>query len=277
MTSVSPGAHRKVVLAGPRLTFGFRTHIGLVRPANEDSLVAYVPADEELLAERGGLFAVADGMGGHSAGAQASQMALDTLIRSYYGPSWPGDVRAALRSAYEAADSEVRDYASAFVGPGGMGTTLVSTVVRGSELWVASMGDSRAYLWLEGALKRLTTDHTLAEELIAQNGASVAAGEGRRVDAGALRRSAYGHQLTRCIGFETDDRGPDVVCESLQPGSAVLLASDGLTGPVDDEAMAAVLSVEGSPSVACHRLVEKALESGGADNITVLLVRRDVE
>jgi len=277
LTRASPQTSGKVVPAGPRLTFGFRTHIGLVRSTNEDNAVAYLPEDESVLATRGSLFAVADGMGGHAAGALASQIALDALVRTYYSREWPDGVDAALRSAYGAADHEVRDYARVFAGSAGMGTTLVSAVVRGTDLWVASLGDSRACLWRGGALRRLTTDHTLAEQLIAENGLTAPTGEGQFADPQALRRSAYGHQLTRCIGFETDDRGPDVIRERLEPRCMVLLASDGLTGPVDDDAIAAVLSAEPGPSVACYRLVDMALEAGGPDNVTVVAVRYDVE
>ncbi len=251
-----------------RITVGAVTHLGHLRPENEDHFAAYLPEDEEALAERGALLVVADGMGGHAAGALASQTAVDALLDEYYSMLLDRDLETALHDAYVAANRRVVAVSEARPEAAGMGTTLVSVAVHGAEFVAANVGDSRAYLFRGSKLTRLTTDHTLAQEILARNNGS----ELGLADAAAM---SMGHQLTRCIGIDEDDAAPDLVRAALQAGDVLLLASDGLTGPVPDHEIAEVLRIERSPSVAGHMLVACALKAGGPDNVTALLARVD--
>ncbi len=251
-----------------RITVGAVTHLGRVRPENEDHFAAYLPEDEEALTERGSLLVIADGMGGHAAGALASQIAVDTLLQEFYSTLLDRDVETALHDAYVAANRRVVAVSEERPETAGMGTTLVAVAIRGADFWVANVGDSRAYLFRGGRLNPLTVDHTLAQEILARNNGA----ELGLADAAAM---SMGHQLTRCIGIDEDDAAPDVARGTLVAGDVLVLASDGLTGLVRDSEIAEILRIERSPSVAAHTLVATALQAGGPDNVTVLLARVD--
>jgi protein phosphatase len=263
------------------------TDPGRVRPANEDSFliadlakamhVQQSSLDEPEThygAECGHLFIVADGMGGHQAGEQASSLAVRTIEREtlntlkwffhLQGPEEKnvlGEFQAALRHAdrtlFEAADRRPEFH--------GMGTTVTMAYALGHELFVVHVGDSRCYLYRDGRLYRLTRDHTLTAELV------------RR---GALQpeeaaHHPYRHIITNCVGGT--DPGVEVEAHKLDlaPGDLVLLCSDGLTEMVDDGRIAEVLRDETDVKSACARLVEMANQAGGKDNITVVLARFD--
>ncbi len=247
------------------LSVGVATHLGPVRPENEDHFAFYLPEDNEALETRGSLLCVADGMGGHAAGALASQLAVDALLASYYGPLLDRGIDEALQAGFSAANRGVCSAAQERPEAAGMGTTLVAAVVRGTELWVANIGDSRAYLYRQGRIRQLTVDHTVAQELAGQDG------NGPPPEGDFLN-----HQLTRCIGFDEGHWEPDLFREELRAGDTLLLGSDGLSGPLSEEDLVEVLRIERSPSVGAHLLVERALQAGGRDNITALWTRIDV-
>jgi protein phosphatase len=246
-----------------RLVFAARTDIGRVRSHNEDKFDFFLPEDDPTLARRGRLFAVADGMGGHQGGQIASEFALKTLIRSYFAPGGPAP-EPALRVAISEANALVTRAAEQFGAKNDMGTTLVAAVILGEMLTIAHVGDSRAYLLREGERVRpLTTDHSWVEE---------------QVRRGALSReeaevSPYRNVILRSIGMG-EGMEPDLATERLLPGDIVLLASDGLTGYLDGDAIAAIIAGK-SPSQAALALVDAANDAGGKDNITVFLVRVD--
>jgi PPM family protein phosphatase len=248
------------------LSVGVATHLGPVRPENEDHVAFYLPEENEALEARGSLLCVADGMGGHAAGALASQLAVDALLATYYGPLLDRGVDEALRAAYAAANRSVCGVGAERAEVAGMGTTLVTAVVRGANLWVANIGDSRGYLCRQGKLRQLTVDHTAAQEMREQSGGGAGPPEGDYLN----------HQLTRCIGFDEGNWEPDIATHELRGGDIVLLCSDGLTGPLATEELAEVLRMERSPSVGARLLVERALQRGGRDNITALWARVDV-
>jgi len=224
---------------------GAVTDIGRVRRGNEDRYLV----DPSL-----GLYAVADGMGGHRAGEVASETALDALHEAV-GDG--GDIETAMTLANEAVfekasdDDELR----------GMGTTLTAVTLRDDKLEVGHVGDSRAYLRRDGSLQQLTDDHSLVAEL-------VAAGEISEDEAEVDPRRSM---ITRALGIEPGVE-VDVVPIAVQAGDRLVLCSDGLTGMIRDDALAEILEQESDPKDAAKRLVDRANEAGGIDNVTVVVV-----
>jgi len=229
-----------------RLIAGAVTDVGRVREGNEDSFV---------IDERIGLFAVADGMGGHQAGEVASATALES-VRA---------LTAAGRSVHDAlvaANSAVHEKAGSKPGLRGMGTT-VTAVTTGSDgrVTIGHVGDSRAYLLRESHLTQLTDDHSLVEELVR---------EGRLTPEQASvhpQRSI----ITRALGV---DAAVEVDVYPVEPavGDRILLCSDGLTTMVSPSVIAGILRREPDPTDAAERLIDAANAAGGEDNITAVVI-----
>jgi PPM family protein phosphatase len=244
------------------LSWAARTDMGRVREHNEDKFDFYDPDEPTQLAVRGRLFAVADGMGGHTAGQVASEWALKTLVRNYYAPTAPPDTEAALRNALADANTLIFNASQQFEKANGMGTTVVAAVVKEGTLTVAHIGDSRAYLKRSGEpLRQITVDHSWVEEQVRRGMMS-------RADAEA---SPYRNFITRSVGVDASVEA-DVTVAELGAGDLVLLCSDGLSNYLDEDALDAIIA-EKSPSQAAFDLVDAALVAGGKDNITVLLFK----
>jgi protein phosphatase len=235
------------------MTLHFRaigaTDVGRVRDHNEDGYLV----DDSL-----GLVAVADGMGGHNAGEVASAAALDAL-RIAFGAG------STIDAAVAAANDIVFEQSVADQSLRGMGTTLTAGALGiDGTLLLGHVGDSRAYLLRDGTFDRITTDHSLVEELIQ-------AGELTEEQAEQDPRRSM---ITRALGLE-----PGVVVDlesvHLRDGDRVLFCSDGLTTMLSEDQIGELLRSEPDPDVAARRLVDDANQAGGADNITVLLV--DIE
>lgn len=237
--------------AGPAVaTLGHRTDVGRVRRHNEDSYAVR----EDL-----GLWVVADGMGGAAAGEVASAIAVEVISRQVAGG-------AELDAAIAEANRSILDAAATGRGRAGMGSTVVAAQLKGRDYTVAWVGDARAYLW-GGGLRRLSHDHSRIQELL---------------DAGMIspeeaRLHPQRSVITRVLG------GPDgtaaeaeQISGSLEPGQGLLLCSDGLTSEVRDEEIARVLNgslgAKGSGQAAAEKLVSLALDHGGGDNVTVVLI-----
>jgi serine/threonine protein phosphatase PrpC len=248
----------------PKLTkvsMGGKTDTGKVRRRNEDDLGWWIPSDPEEARRKGNLYIVADGMGGHLAGDRASELAVSVITKAYYEDPSP-DVETSLCYAIEAANTRIRDEASE-MAKSGMGTTVVCAIIRGHELYVAHVGDSRAYLARGQAMQQLTEDHSWVED-------QVRAGVISQEDA---RTHPQRNIITRSLGNR-----PEVVVDTqrriIQEGDIILLCSDGLCGPVrDEEIQEAILNDE--PQAACDRLVDLANENGGPDNVTTIVLRID--
>lgn len=229
-----------------RLVIGEATDVGKVRDHNEDG---YLVDDGLALA------AVADGMGGHAGGEVASATAIEAFHASFTD-------HGGMRDAVLAANDAVLDRADGDESLHGMGTTFTAAVLGDDgTLLIGHVGDSRAYLLRDNELSRVTTDHSLVEEL-------VAAGELTAEEAKQDRRRSM---ITRAIGLDSDlavDLHPVV----LVPGDRVIICSDGLTDMVDDTAIADILIKEGDPATAAQKLVAAANAAGGIDNITVLVL-----
>jgi protein phosphatase len=230
-----------------------RSHPGLVRVVNEDAYLI----DADL-----GLYAVADGVGGSAAGEVASRLALDTVRAVLRDPTLPGDADLRLLAAVEHANTCVRARARADRACAGMGTTLTTILVQAHHVAIAHVGDTRAYRLARGRLERLTEDHTLMAALIQ---AGILTPEEAAV-------SEKRHVITRAVGCE-EAIEVDTRLVAVEPGDLLLLCSDGLHGEVAEEDIAATLL--GAPDVtrAAAELVKRANDSGGLDNVTVVLVR----
>ncbi len=243
------------------LQFGSLTDVGVVRSENQDAMGFRVPDDPEEAAEKGALFVVADGMGGHKGGATASRLAVKTILDRYFNSraGQPGD---RIRSAIEAANRAVLQKSQNDKGLDGMGTTVVALIVSPPNAFVAHVGDSRAYVVRNGAIRQITKDHSLVQQWVDQ-------GVMKPEEA---RHSGRKNVLTRVVGsreaVEIDLLSPPHV---LAPGDQFVLCSDGLHGQVeDDEIRRAVIEMD--PQEACARLVTLARDRGGPDNITVQVV-----
>ncbi|MEM9760101.1 MAG: protein phosphatase 2C domain-containing protein [Pseudomonadota bacterium] len=252
------------------IPYATRTHPGLHREANEDSYTV----DEEL-----GLWIVADGLGGHSDGEVASALACDVICRDIRdGASLQSAIAHAHRAVLEeierqgARQSQDRD-ASANLDPsdkdtrseensGAMGTTVVVLRVIDSHYEIAWVGDSRAYLF-DGHLRRLTADHSAVNELL----------EKGVIDARKAANHPQRHALSRSLGVsERNTSAAEVVSGKLKPGHQILLCSDGLTDELDDAEILGALRINETPDAQAEALQRAALESGGRDNITLLIV-----
>jgi protein phosphatase len=228
------------------------TDPGCVRGNNED----YFLIDPSL-----GLYLVADGMGGAQAGEHASRLAAET-VREVIQKRGTED--GALLSAFAEANRRVMNAAANDPAMEGMGTTLVAALAEGNSLKIASVGDSRAYVYESGALSAITDDQTWVNEV------------GRRLglDEGSLRSHPMRHVLTVAIGVSEDLRVHTYQIR-LAPGTQVLLSSDGLHGVAREEDLASTLGLKESLEGKCQKLIAAAREQGGPDNITAVLLKAD--
>lgn len=226
------------------------TNVGLLRGHNED---AVAPTDMGVESDRL-VIGVADGMGGHVAGEVASRLAIETALATEGGPL--DRARAANDAVLRRVHSEPRLR--------GMGTTLTLAVLSPEGADIGHIGDSRAYLWRDGSLRQLTTDHSLMAEMIA-------AGE---LDPEEAAVHPYRSVITRAIGLD-EEVSIDHVTIELGSGDRLLLCTDGLTNMVDDDGIAELLDRHPSPVEAVWALVEAANAAGGIDNVTVAVI--DVE
>jgi protein phosphatase len=222
--------------------------------------------------DRGYLFIVADGMGGHQAGEQASALAVGTIeefvlntlkwffhLRSEEEQNVLMEFQRALRQA----DLKIFEEASHHPELRGMGTTLTMAYSSNSQLFVVHVGDSRCYLHRGGRLYRLTHDHTLVEEMLRHHALTPEQAAGHY-----LR-----HVITNCVGGDRLGLQVEVHRVELVAGDTVLLCSDGLTEMLPDGRIGAILSAQKDPRVACEVLVAEANDRGGRDNITVIVSR----
>lgn len=228
------------------LSWAARTDVGLVRGHNEDSFLALAPT-----------FAVCDGMGGHAAGEVASAIAVATI--SEKAPSHADDLL--LGAAVESANAAVIEGAATGKGKVGMGCTASAVSIEQNKMAVAHVGDSRVYLLHNGALVRLTHDHSYVEEL-------VDAGE---ITADEARVHPSRSVITRALGSDPDMYADHFTID-VAVGDRVILCSDGLSSMVEDSQIEAIAVSSPTPQMAVDNLVAAALQEGGHDNVTVVVV-----
>ena len=228
----------------------------MIRSGNEDSFFAHATRER-------GIFIVADGMGGHAAGEVASEMTVQIISRELH------DLRDADGSAEERVSDSIRLANRAVYertmqesDKQGMGTTASVLLVSGNRYLIGQVGDSRIYLLRDGALKQLTKDHSYVQE---------------QVDAGLLtpeqaRYHPYSNVITRCVGA-SDSVEPDTYHGEVRTGDVYLVASDGLTGMVDDRRLQLLLFSRATPGRVVDALISEANGRGGLDNITAIVVQ----
>lgn len=238
---------------------GAKTDLGRVRDNNEDKFDFFEPEDPAVLAAKGSFYAVADGMGGHSAGQVACELALKTVLSVYYADPSP-DKDASLRRAVGEANSLIYDTAQAIPDRQGMGTTLTAAVLCEDKLLVAQVGDSRAYLLRGGTITQMTEDHSWVAEQVRLGTMTLA----------EAQVSPFRNIITRSVGTAAAVE-PDIFTQEVQPGDTFVLCSDGLTGHVEPAEIQAMTESQ-SPSAAALALVDTANERGGRDNITALVL-----
>ena len=232
--------------------FGGDTHTGRVRANNEDRFFCD--------AERG-LFIVADGMGGHAAGEEASRIVVDVLSHALSAGVLNSGELHVLVDSLRQANAEVIRQSEANFQWRGMGSTAVIGVVQGATLFLAHVGDSRAYVLRGGRLHQLSQDHSVAATLARQN----------QIKQEEVRTHALRNRLTMCLGVE-DHIEPETLRVDLEPGDRLLLCSDGLWDMLADEEIAHLLQLYPAPAEAVKSLIQAANEAGGKDNISAIVV-----
>lgn len=231
-----------------KLILGAKTDVGRVRQVNEDSYLAEDP-----------LFVIADGMGGHLAGDVASSLAVEVIIKNRddnlaNDPDRLKEIlREANRTIWEKAesDSSVR----------GMGTTCTMVLFKDGTAHFAHVGDSRAYLFRDGRLEQVTEDHTLVERMVR---------EGRLTGEEAARHPQR-NIITNALGIDSEVE-VDMFSIQLQEGNRLIICSDGLSSMVDHADLQSILAEGADPQTTAEKLVEAALDAGGEDNITVIVL-----
>jgi protein phosphatase len=229
----------------------------MIRAGNEDSFFADATTTR-------GVFIVADGMGGHAAGEVASEMAVQIITRQLNGVSDLANRQTILQviTALKEANRAIYERTLAEVDKQGMGTTASVLLLAGNRYLIGQVGDSRVYMLREGALKQLTKDHSYVQE---------------QVDAGYLtpeqaRYHPYSNVITRCVGA-SDSVEPDTYSGEMKGGDIFLVASDGLTGMVDDRRLQQILLQRTTPGPMVDALIREANGRGGLDNITCIVVQ----
>ena len=241
-----------------QLLVGSSTDVGRVRKRNEDSLYTEPEGSREVRAA-GWFGAVADGLGGRPNGHVASRLAVETTRQAFYEQR-TGDTAGRLRAAVERANATIYDEAQRVVEYTGMATTITAAVIRDRHLFLAQVGDSRAYRVRDGEIVRLTQDHSWVAE-------GVRAG---LLDPEQARHHPHRNRVTRALGID-EMVAVDCVDERLGPGDIVILCSDGLHGLVEDDEIAG--AADGDPQRTAERLVALANDRGGKDNISVVVAR----
>jgi serine/threonine protein phosphatase PrpC len=245
---------------------GKRTHLGKKREINEDSLLCLsLSRVQQGLSLPVGLFAVADGMGGHVRGELASSLSIQTILEKAsteltvfhnYSKekyvSWLIEtIQAANMAVYTARQQADTD----------MGSTLVCALLVGNTAYLAHLGDSRVYLLREKSIQQLSIDHSLVQQMVA-NG---------EISNDEARTHPQRNVILRCLG-EKPHTEVEIYSQDLLPGDKLLLCSDGLTGMVEDKKIQVVTQEAISPQLACDFLVDTANMAGGEDNISVIIV-----
>lgn len=240
-----------------QLSVAAATDVGRIRSGNEDSL--YADADPER-----GLFIVADGMGGHAAGEIASEMAVQIVAREMTHTrdlngeepltAMSGALRSANRAIFERTIVEADKQ--------GMGTTASCLMLGTGRYVIGHIGDSRIYLLRDGSFRQVTKDHSYVQE---------------QVDAGFLtpeqaRYHPYSNVITRCVGANAAVEA-DVLNGEIKPGDIWLVASDGLTGMVEDPQLKKIMETKSTPGAMVNSMINEANKRGGLDNITAIVVQ----
>ncbi|HTJ83669.1 MAG TPA: Stp1/IreP family PP2C-type Ser/Thr phosphatase [Polyangiaceae bacterium] len=251
---------------GLRIEVAGETNVGMKRTHNEDNFS---------ILEDSGLYVVADGMGGHASGEVASKMAVDSLKEFFAATSqdpertWPykmdrskGYEENRLITGIKLANLRIYETGQREAKKRNMGTTLVSIFTANDGVYVAHVGDSRVYRFRAGKLEQLTDDHSLLNDYIKM----------KRLTEEEIANFPHKNVIVRALGMK-DTVKVDTRFEVPQPNDTFLLCSDGLSGPVSDPEIADTLGKYADLKTAAAKLIERANENGGPDNVTCVLVR----
>ena len=271
-----------------RAEIGALSDIGKVRESNQDAyFVCRIGRFLERLSsnvpetvvprfeESGYVMIVADGMGGHAGGEVASHTAIATAVRRILeAPKWSlklddpatrdreiDEIWDRAREFMTTIHAAVQARAAGDRALHGMGTTLTITYSVGTDLFVVHVGDSRAYLYRDGEIRKVTRDHTVAQQVVDLGLASPKDAEARR----------WSHMLTRAVGGNLEHPEADLQRIELAHGDRVLLCTDGFSNAVSEDEVVAVLAGAASAQETCRALVSRALANGASDNVTVVL------
>jgi len=249
-----------------RIETGVSTHVGRKRSKNEDSFACYTLDGEEALPTRnGGLFAVADGLGGHIGGEIASKLAVKILGDFFNDPDAPLPIGKRLVYLAKKANRRINASTTQLIqDKPPMATTLTAVHVSNNKAVFVNVGDSRAYLIRDGAIRQVTTDHSWVRE---------------QVEQGLMSEEEAKHDKRRNLITRTLGTRPkvdvDVFEETLEPNDFIVLCTDGLSNYVKEEAILAQVTGADSVQEAADAFVTLANERGGRDNITAIVVRID--
>ncbi len=269
-------------------TFGI-TDKGRVRSSNEDQFLiaeltktmriwqaSAVDQTAQFGDERGHLFLVADGMGGHQGGEEASALAVLAIqeftlntLKWFFEPNQQDAQRVLgqFHTALREADRRVRAQAAEHLELRGMGTTMTMAYHLNAQLCIVHVGDSRAYLYRGGDLVQLTRDHTLMADLLRSGS----------IQPADVAKHRFRHVITNVVGGTDAGVNVEAHAMAVEAGDRLLICSDGLTEMVTDDVIAAALGAEPDPERTCRTLLAQANDAGGRDNITLLIVRFDPE
>lgn len=242
------------------LNIGKCSLLGNYRENNEDSIE--VKQFPDLIVS-----IVADGMGGQAAGEIASKRAIEIIPRELRKNLTPGlnadAVKSVIRRAIVQANEEIMQMGALDKDMKNMGTTVVMAVWRkGTELFVAGVGDSRCYMSRGGKIKQLTVDHSLAQALV----------EAKTISATEAKEHRFKNVLWKYLGSKEVGDGPEVVIETVQAGDRFLLCTDGLTGVVQDDQLQTFISQQKDMQACAEGLGQFALESGSRDNVSAVMI-----
>jgi PPM family protein phosphatase len=235
------------------------TNMGLVRRENEDSYLLTIPDDKDVLHKKGVLVIVADGVGGGPDGKLASSMAVELVGEHYYNSDKADNSQSLLLAVQYANDRIYKEVGKA-IKYGGMATTCTAFVLLNGSGVLCHVGDSRAYLLHEGELRRISKDHTLVEDMVDEG----------IISAVEARTHPQKNIILKALG-SGPVINPDIATLSVAKGDSIMLCSDGLHGCVSDFEICTALRMN-QVSTAGNNLMALALERGGTDNITMVIL-----
>jgi serine/threonine protein phosphatase PrpC len=253
---------RGVMRIRPGVELAGMSDIGCQRENNEDQYAYWEPADDEEFAHKGRLAIVADGMGGHEGGQEASRIAVET-IQEVFAETSGGDPQSLLLTGFLTAHERILRYADGHPELHGMGTTATAIALVDHQLFYAHVGDSRLYLVRGTSISRVTHDHSYVGRLV-ENGV---------ISSAEAETHPQRHILTAALGAG-EEVSPEIPQQPviLQKGDVLVLCTDGLWSLLDEGEIQNVVAGN-SPTEACQALVKMTKERGGPDNITLQLLR----
>ena len=255
-------ARERLLKIRPGIEMGSLTDVGCHRENNEDRFQYWEPAGDEDFARKGRLAIIADGMGGHEGGQEASRIAVQTIER-IYADGDSHDPQLLLIEGIQAAHQRILQYANEHPGLSGMGTTCTAIALLGARLFYVHIGDSRLYLMRSKKISRITRDHSYVNRLV----------ETGLISPEEAENHPHRNVLTAALGAGAEI-APEYPPSPLMLASddVLVLCTDGLWGLVTSEEIQIAVS-ENRPQAACDGLVRLAKEHGGPDNITLMVLR----